>query len=142
MGIVTNLPDMGQLAGLRGDGITSATGGLGGRIMASKSCADWSPGLVAAVKESLKMYFHRLDADGAEIQSDPQLQKIDMAAWREHVRQQHAPFRRDCRVCLEYGHMATSSKKSQRFFFLHYVSGFGRAVSGWPWSGNREVLPI
>ena len=101
-GIVTNLPDLGQLSGLRGGGVTAAIqGGLGERIMASKSWAEWSPGLVAAVKESLKMYLHQLDADGAEVRADPQLRKIDMAAWRKHVRQQHVPYRRDCRVCLE-----------------------------------------
>ena len=101
-GIVTNLPEMSQLAGLRGGGVTTAIhGGLGERILASKSWAEWSPGLVAAVKESLKMYLDMLDAHGAEVRSDPQLRKLDMASWRKHVRQQHVPFRKDCRVCLE-----------------------------------------
>ena len=101
-GIVTNLPEMSQLAGLRGGGVTAAIhGGLGERILASKSWAEWSPGLVAAVKESLKMYLDMLDAHGAEVRSDPQLRKLDMASWRKHVRQQHVPFRKDCRVCLE-----------------------------------------
>ena len=56
---------------------------------------------MAAVKESLKMYLDMLDAHGAEVRSDPQLRKLDMASWRKHVRQQHVPFRKDCRVCLE-----------------------------------------
>eukprot|EP00435_Cladocopium_sp_Y103_P057305 s319_g19.t1 len=46
-------------------------------------------------------YGQVLEADIAEVNSDPHLRKLDMAAWRRHVRQQHVPFRKDCRFCLE-----------------------------------------
>eukprot|EP00435_Cladocopium_sp_Y103_P073367 s158_g43.t1 len=113
-GAVTNLPDLSQLAGLRGGGVTAAIqGGLGERIMAStKSWAEWSPGLVAALKESLKMYLQVVEADSAEMSSDPHLQKLDMAAWRRHVRQQHVPFRKDCRFCLESMGMSQPHRRS------------------------------
>lgn len=59
----------------------------------------WSPGLVEAIKVAIKDF-----ALASTSQTDSkinQLKRMSMAEWRQHVRQNHVPFRRDCRLCVE-----------------------------------------
>ena len=96
--MVTNLPGMGQLNGLRGGGSTEGVGPeLQDRIRCSKTWAAWSPGLVAAIQESLKIRAHLVK----EMTEQMEVKKMDMSAWKRHVQMQHRPYRRDCRRCLE-----------------------------------------
>ena len=96
--LVTNLPGMGQLNGLRGGGSTEGVGpDLQDRIRCSKTWAAWSPGLVAAIQESLKIRAHLIK----EMAEQMEVKKMDMSAWKRHVQNQHRPYRRDCRRCLE-----------------------------------------
>ena len=79
--LVTNLPGMVQLDGLRGGGSTDGVGPyLQDRIRCSKTWAAWSPGLVAAIQESLKAGTH-LIKEMAE-QDHMQMKKMDMGAWK------------------------------------------------------------
>ena len=98
--LVTNLPGMEQLHGLRGGGSTEGVGAdLSERIRSSKTWAAWSPGLVAAIQESLKIRT-QIIREMAE-QDQMEMKKMDLSAWKRHVQMQHRPYRRDCRRCLE-----------------------------------------
>ena len=97
--LVTNLPGMEQLHGLRGGGSTEGVGqDLQDRIRSSKTWAAWSPGMVAAIRESLKIRT-QIIKEMAE-QHQMEMKKMDLSAWKRHVQMQH-PYRRDCRRCLE-----------------------------------------
>ena len=51
----------------------------------------WAPGLVRAIQLAIMQL-----QDVA-----PQVKKFSIEQWRQHVRQNHIPFRRDCRLCIE-----------------------------------------
>ena len=76
--------------------------------------------------------------------SSKQIPNCGRSTWRpgESKRQQHVPFRKDCRVCLESMGTTYPHRRSNSTFFLHYVCGFVRALPGWSRSGYGEVLPV
>ena len=101
--MVVNMPDMDELDGMTGDvtGQQAATT-LRGRLCQSREWSAWAPGLVAAIKLSLKRYLGRLHSSSNHgSDGRPALQRMDMEAWKDHVRNQHQPYRRDCRRCME-----------------------------------------
>eukprot|EP00435_Cladocopium_sp_Y103_P040770 s3371_g11.t1 len=83
--------DQGQL-GSAGDDLQE-------RVRTSRTWAAWSPGLVAAIVEALRIRSH-LEAE-VESREPAELKKLDLEAWKRHVKMQHRPYRRDCRRCLE-----------------------------------------
>ena len=101
--MVANLPDMLEFQGISGDGTgQEVAGSLQGRLIQSRGWSAWAPGLVAAIQESLKRYVQRLDAQGSGPQDqEAAVCRLDMEGWKTHVRNQHQPFRRDCRRCME-----------------------------------------
>ena len=92
--LMTNLPKMNELNGLfltdqkRKD--LPLPSDLKVRMKTTSSWAAWSPGLVEAVKESITMI----------VNTEVKLKKMSMDDWRQHVAQNHVPYRRDCRVCM------------------------------------------
>ena len=81
--VLSNLPQLHQLHEVRGEGhqqgplprdLTARLGGLGSWL---GCCPDY------------------VGDDGQK------LSKMDMDAWRRHVRQDQTPFRADCRICAE-----------------------------------------
>ena len=92
--ILSNLPELHQLQGLRGDGHES------GPLPASKEWAAWAPGLVKAIQRSMTWFLSSLTLE-EQGECAPQMAKLDMDAWRRHVHQGHIPFRSDCRICAE-----------------------------------------
>ena len=114
--LVANAPGLDQLQGVTGDGLgESVAENLEARMNQSKSWAEWSPGLTAAIQESLKIYLHHwsttkrcphkedldLESSGDSSGSHPSCRRMGIHAWKEHVRNQHQPYRRDCRRCME-----------------------------------------
>ena len=66
-------------------------------INASKGWSVWAPGHVQALRDMLRAFFVK-----AERWRDQALMKMD-ASFMEHVRQQHMPYRRDCKHCIQGG---------------------------------------
>ena len=91
--LLTNLPGMDELQGLRcGEnekGIEPLAADLPQRLKQTSSWSSWAPGLTQAIKESIKQM------PGAG------LKRLSLDEWRQHVRQNHTPYRRDCRLCIQ-----------------------------------------
>eukprot|EP00435_Cladocopium_sp_Y103_P033610 s2015_g8.t1 len=91
----TNIYELQSLNGLRGYGTSStATAShqemtLEERINKSKSWAAWSSGLKAAI------------ATGIQRELNPWLRKMTLDQWKQHILQDHQPYYRGCRTCLE-----------------------------------------
>ena len=103
---LTNLPGMSDLDGVRGGGSADPqSDSLEERMEQSRSWAKWAPGLVRAVKASLKVYLKDLPTTNHSMKDleCPTLQKtkLNLEEWKQHVRAGHIPYRRDCRRCLE-----------------------------------------
>ena len=104
--MVANLPQMKELDGVSGEGRgeVEATS-LTGRLAQSREWSSWAPGLVAAVKECLKNflldYRRRWNAEEIVHHGEPGVKRMSMESWKTHVRNQHQPYRRDCRRCME-----------------------------------------
>eukprot|EP00435_Cladocopium_sp_Y103_P052700 s362_g16.t1 len=91
----TNIYELQSLDGLRGYGTSStATAShqemtLEERINKSKGWAAWSSGLKAAI------------ATGIQRELNPWLRKMTLDQWKQHILQDHQPYYRGCRTCLE-----------------------------------------
>ena len=77
----TNLPDLRDLQGLKGETKGPWKGD-------SKQLAMWAPGLVDAIALALRKW--------------PQYKvyRVTQADWERHVANNHIPYRRDCAVCV------------------------------------------
>ena len=78
----TNLPDLTDLQGLKGETKGPWKGD-------SKQLAMWAPGLVDAIALALRKW--------------PQYKvyRVTQADWERHVANNHIPYRRDCAVCVQ-----------------------------------------
>lgn len=95
-GVLSNLPMLEQLEQCQGGGgigPVGAGGDLNQRMAASRSWSEWSPGFVKAIQVALGALLTE--------EENSKVAKLDLDQWRQHVRMQHTPFRRDCRTCLE-----------------------------------------
>ena len=104
--LVANMSDMEELQGISGEGTGQETAkSLHGRLLQSREWLAWAPGLVAAIQESLIRYLRKLDAhelgESHEHEPESKVSKLDIESWKEYVRNQHRPYRRDCRRCME-----------------------------------------
>ena len=104
--LVANMSDMEELQGISGEGTGQETAkSLHGRLLQSREWSAWAPGLVAAIQESLIRYLRKLDehelGESHEREAESKVSKLDIESWKEHVRNQHRPYRRDCRRCME-----------------------------------------
>ena len=79
--IGTNLPDLRDLQGLKGEPKGPWSGD-------SKLLAEWAPGFVQAIARALQTW--------------PRYRLVRMtpADWEQHVANNHIPFRQDCAVCV------------------------------------------
>ena len=91
--LLTNLPGMDELQGLRcgkdEKGIEPLAADLPQRLEQTSSWSSWAPGLTQAIKESIKQM------------STVGIKRLSLDEWRQHVRQNHTPYRRDCRLCVQ-----------------------------------------
>ena len=71
------------------------------RFEQSRSWAAWAPSLNDAIRKAWEAHHVPAYARVQAMQMDQcQLQALD-ASWKTHFEQDHRPFRRDCRVCLQ-----------------------------------------
>ena len=61
------------------------------RMQQTAAWAAWAPGLVAAVKQAIKMFLSEL----------PSVRKMSLADRKQHALQNHIPYRRDCGLCVQ-----------------------------------------
>ena len=90
--LLTDLEAMKDLDGLRANGAKEEM--HGGEPRSSRQTSMWSawaPGLVRAIQLAIMKL--------QDVAS--QMKKFSIEQWRQHVRQNHIPFRRDCRLCIE-----------------------------------------
>ena len=107
---LSNLPEMEHLDGAVGDGVGGGgalPGDLGERMRASKTWAAWAPGLIAALQTSLDIYLKNVVS-----RLQRSLRKLDMESWKLHIQNQHRPYRRDCRQCLEQAGIGSPHRRS------------------------------
>ena len=92
--LLTNLPGMDELQGLRcGEnekGIEPLAADLPQRLKQTSSWSSWAPDLTQAIKESIK----QMPAAG--------LKRLSLDEWQQHVKQNYTPYRRDCRLCIQW----------------------------------------
>eukprot|EP00435_Cladocopium_sp_Y103_P055404 s1091_g18.t1 len=90
----TNIYELQSLNGMRGPGTSSRTTSdwelsIEERIAKSKSWAAWSGGLKAAIATAIRR------------ELDPRLRKMSLEQWKIHLQNDHQPYYRGCRTCLE-----------------------------------------
>eukprot|EP00435_Cladocopium_sp_Y103_P062154 s1305_g23.t1 len=90
----TNIYELQSLNGIRGPGTSSRTTSdwelsIEERIAKSKSWAAWSGGIKAAIATAIKR------------ELDPRLRKMSLDQWKIHLQNDHQPYYRGCRTCLE-----------------------------------------
>ena len=89
----TNLYGLQQLQGLRGAGSTPEGApekmSVDERIQLSKSWSAWAPGLKRAIAEALRR------------ELEVKVKRMTLEGWKKHLRNDHLPYYRGCRTCLE-----------------------------------------
>ena len=63
-------------------------------VRISESWSKWAPGLVEVIVRAGLMYLEIVSAQ-------PSCRKLDVEGFRRHIQNNHVPYRRDCRQCLE-----------------------------------------
>eukprot|EP00435_Cladocopium_sp_Y103_P074751 s9_g51.t1 len=98
--LLENLPGLDQLDELRSSSRKTdpLPDGIQASIAASKDWAAWFPGLVEAIKTSLLIYLQQREKCLDQL---PSAKKMNIEDWKAHIRAQHRPYRRDCRLCME-----------------------------------------
>ena len=134
--LLTNLPGMDELQGLRcgknEKGIEPLAADLPQRLKQTSSWSSWAPGLIQAIKESIK----QMPAAG--------LKRLSLDEWRQHVRQNHTPYRRDCRLCIqEMGagepHRRRGPHHNGESAYVLSVDITGPLVKGWDYGTGRQA---
>ena len=99
--MIANMPGMMDLHGIAGEGLGEVSPtSLSARISQSREWSAWADGLVRAIKVSLKIYLENLPKiHSCEVPAE--VKKLNAEDWKQHVLNQHQPYRRDCRKCLE-----------------------------------------
>ena len=93
---MTNLPDMRELDGCHsGERERHLAVNLDERMHQTASWSLWAPGLRAAIKTSLLVLVEWYGI------APPKLPKsLGLDQWKQHIKQGHQPYRRDCRTCI------------------------------------------
>ena len=133
--LLTSLAALSELDGLRHQGgpVESMKKDLPSRLRQTSSWAEWSPGLIAAVKAALSQWM-----DGCA-----SLCKMTMSDWKAHVQRGHVPFRRDCRLCVEtmgqdVPHRRQRNQGGNSVYILS-VDIAGPYHSGWDYGESTEA---
>ena len=95
--LLTNLPGMEDLAGMKGEGREELEKDLEGRLRQSREWAAWAPGMVAAIKASLQIYLRNI----SQMNHVKVKKAMSLEQWKQHVHRGHVPFDRRCRMCLQ-----------------------------------------
>ena len=72
------------------------------------------------------------------------MKKMSLDDWRQHVRQNHVPFRRDCRVCVEemgqdVPHRRRKHRGAGDAVYVLAVDVAGPFVKGWDYGMAKEA---
>ena len=79
-----------------------------------------------------------------KIDQEAQVKKMSLDDWRQHVRQNHVPFRRDCRVCVEemgqdVPHRRRKHRGAGDAVYVLAVDVAGPFVKGWDYGMAKEA---
>ena len=104
------------------------------RMRQTSSWASWSPGLVSAVKVAIREFVNK----------GGQLKKLKMSLedWRRHVAQNHIPYRRDCRLCIERMGQDCAHRRRKPGGEMVYnlsVDLIGPFCQGWDYGRKQEA---
>ena len=92
---MTNLPEFDELNECRcGPKEKSLETNLPERLVQTASWATWAPGLKRAIRLSLLLI-----CEWHGIRSPKVAKLTGLDSWKQHLMQQHRPYRRDCREC-------------------------------------------
>ena len=107
--LATNMQELGQLDGLRGEPENEARSlesframTLAERMQESKTWSTWAPGLKAAIATALNHHMRQSD-EVPMPSSRPAMKVISQVAlegWKQHYLNDHLPARRDCQHCV------------------------------------------
>ena len=88
----TNMEMLEQLDGVRGAGSDKGPmeTNLEARMAASKKWAAWAPGMKKAIAMTVRLTVEQV-----------KLKRLSAEQWRAHLANDHLPFHRGCRTCLE-----------------------------------------
>ena len=88
----TNMEMLEQLDGVRGAGSDKGPmeTNLEARMAASKKWAAWAPGMKKAIAMAVRLTVEQV-----------KLKRLSAEQWRAHLANDHLPFHRGCRTCLE-----------------------------------------
>ena len=142
--LATNLPGMGELHGLKGHGHQEMEANLQRRLVQTKTWSKWAPGMVAAIKKSLKVMIDQLEEGSKEkVAETGELKKMTLERWKEHVKRGHAPFNRRCRVCMQEAGIDRPHKVEGRHTGLCPQCGYCWPILGWMMQapGARSSMP-
>eukprot|EP00435_Cladocopium_sp_Y103_P074561 s444_g49.t1 len=90
--LLTDLSVLKELDGMKANGPNEELKlDLGARMKQTSTWSAWAPALVKAIQTAIMQF-----QDAA-----PQVKKFSIVQWQQHVRQNHVPSRRDCRLCIE-----------------------------------------
>ena len=92
----TNMAPAAEILECRGPGMESWTD-RSQSLTQSKAWAEWAPGLIAALSYMMESWIEFSHKEGSRA-----LRKLD-PSFIEHIKQQHVPYRRDCKYCVQGG---------------------------------------
>ena len=89
--IGTNIKILEQLSEVRGPGkMRGLQQTLEERLVESKKWAEWAPGFKRALVIALEAHFE-----------DAKMARLTMDQWKAHLGNDHLPFRKECRTCVQ-----------------------------------------
>ena len=133
--LMSDLRDLRQLEGMKASGQVQEEmeKDLQRRMAQTGTWAEWAPGLVAAMMRAVKDF----------VVGSVDLRKFSLEDWKQHVRQNHIPYRKDCRLCLEemgqdLPHRRRKYEKGESAYVLS-VDVAGPFTTGWDFGRSREA---
>ena len=133
--LMSDLEELRQLHGLRSESmpVEPMHSDLQKRMEQTHTWSQWAPGLVAAIKQAVRNF----------VMDTARMKKFSLEEWRKHVKQNHIPFRRDCRLCLEemgqdLPHRRRKKEKGDAAYVMS-VDIAGPFTTGWDYGKAREA---
>ena len=133
--VLTDLKAMEQLNGMRDERRVTQKieEDLDMRLKQTASWAEWAPGFVAAIKVAIQDF----------LENSVQLKKaLTLEQWKQHVKQNHVPYRRDCRVCVECMGQDAPHRRQQQSGSMAYNLSMdiaGPFRIGWDFGYGQEA---
>ena len=133
--LMSDLEELQELRGMKSETqpVEQMEKDLQKRMEQTHTWSEWAPGLVAAIKHALKNF----------VMGTLRMKKISIEEWRRHVAQNHVPYRRDCRICVqEMGQDAPHRRRknggSGEAVYIMSADIAGPFVDGWDY-GRGEA---